>query len=85
MTQLSREQAQQKINELVDSINQHRRAYYDGNTVLISDAEYDALLHQLEALEAEHPDLITGDSPTQTVGGNANQAGTYTKHSHAPT
>jgi DNA ligase (NAD+) len=80
MTQLSREQAQQKINELVDSINQHRRAYYDGNTVLISDAEYDALLHRLEALEAEHPDLITGDSPTQTVGGNANQAFSPVEH-----
>ncbi|MEY4390495.1 MAG: hypothetical protein RLZZ400_238, partial [Actinomycetota bacterium] len=74
MTELSREQAAQRINELVDQINAHRRAYYEGNTVLISDADYDALMHELEALEAAHPDLITGDSPTQTVGGLANQA-----------
>ena len=74
MTELSREQAALRINELVDQINSHRRAYYEGNTVLISDADYDSLMHELEALEAVHPDLITGDSPTQTVGGQANQA-----------
>ena len=66
--------ASKRIDELVDEINKHRRAYYEGNTVLIADAEYDALMHELELLEAQHPELITGDSPTQTVGGSANQA-----------
>ena len=68
------ELAAKRVNELVDQINTHRRAYYEGNTVLISDAEYDALLHELEALEAKYPELVTGDSPTQTVGGSANIA-----------
>ncbi len=68
------ELAAKRVNELVDQINTHRRAYYEGNTVLISDAEYDALLHELEALEAKCPELVTGDSPTQTVGGSANIA-----------
>ena len=63
--------AAKRVSELVDEINKHRRAYYSQDSVLISDAEYDALMRELEALEAEHPDLITGDSPTQSVGGEA--------------
>ncbi len=74
MGDLLHEAAARRVNELVDQINAHRRAYYEGNTVLISDAEYDALMLELEALERENPDLITGDSPTQTVGGSANVA-----------
>ncbi len=66
--------AAKRVSDLVDQINTHRRAYYEGNTVLIADSEYDALLHELEALEAKYPELITGDSPTQTVGGTANVA-----------
>lgn len=73
MSDLLLEAAKIRVAELVDLISQHRRAYYEGNTVLISDAEYDSLLHELETLEREHPELITGDSPTQTVGGSANQ------------
>ena len=68
------EDAAKRVNELVDQINTHRRAYYEGNTVLIADVDYDALLQELEALEAKFPELITGDSPTQTVGGTANVA-----------
>lgn len=74
MGDLLHEAAARRVNELVDQINSHRRAYYEGNTVLISDAQYDALMLELEALERENPDLITGDSPTQTVGGSANVA-----------
>jgi DNA ligase (NAD+) len=72
--------AAKRIEELVDQLNHHRAAYYEGNTVLISDAEYDALLHELEALESENPELISGDSPTQTVGGSANQAFAPVEH-----
>lgn len=67
----SKEQA--RANELVDLINKHRAAYYQSNTSLISDAEYDALMRELEKLEAKYPELITGDSPTQSVGGEASQ------------
>jgi DNA ligase (NAD+) len=70
----------QRHGVLVDEINKHRRAYYEGNTVLIADAEYDALMHELELLEAQHPELITGDSPTQTVGGSANQTFAPVEH-----
>lgn len=73
MTSPELDQAIVRIAALTDQINAHRRAYYEGNTVLISDAEYDALMHELELIESKHPELITGDSPTQTVGGSANQ------------
>jgi DNA ligase (NAD+) len=77
---LLQQAAQKRIEVLVDEINKHRRAYYEGNTVLIADIEYDSLMHELELLEAQHPELITGDSPTQTVGGSANQAFAPVEH-----
>ena len=64
---------QDRANELVDLINKHRAAYYQSNTSLISDAEYDLLMRELEKLEAKYPQLITGDSPTQSVGGEVSQ------------
>ena len=69
-----------RIAFLVDEINKHRRAYYQENTVLISDAEYDSLMQELELLESKHPELITGDSPTQSVGGSANEAFSPVEH-----
>jgi DNA ligase (NAD+) len=77
---LLQQAAAKRVQELVDEINRHRRAYYEGNTVLVADAEYDALMHELELLESQHPELITGDSPTQTVGGSANQAFAPVEH-----
>jgi NAD-dependent DNA ligase (contains BRCT domain type II) len=62
-----------RVSELVDLINKHRASYYQSNTSLISDADYDKLMRELEQLEAKHPELITGDSPTQTVGGEVSQ------------
>lgn len=56
---------------LADRVRALRDQYYGGNASTASDAEYDALMHRLEALEAEHPELVTPDSPTQTVGGPA--------------
>ncbi len=55
--------------ELVDTVNAARTAYYLHDAPTISDAEYDALFAELAALEGAHPELVTGDSPTQTVGG----------------
>ena len=72
--------AAERVAELVDELNRHRRAYYEGNTALISDAEYDQLQKELEALENQYPELVTGDSPTQTVGGMANQAFSPVEH-----
>ena len=70
----------ERIAYLVDEINRHRRAYYQENTLLISDAEYDKLMKELELLEAKHPELITGDSPTQSVGGSANETFAPVEH-----
>ncbi|TFD73522.1 NAD-dependent DNA ligase LigA [Cryobacterium gelidum] len=48
-----------------------RDAYYERNTVVVSDAEYDQLVQRLAELERLHPELASQDSPTQTVGGRA--------------
>ena len=57
-----------RIEELREQIRYHNRRYYVEDTPEISDAEYDALYNELENLEAENPELITPDSPTQRVG-----------------
>src|SRR5205085_4448800 len=49
-------------------IERHNRLYYVQDEPEISDADYDELLNELRAIEAENPDLITPDSPTQRVG-----------------
>lgn len=67
------ESARKRVQELVDQINHFRAAYYQSNTSLIADVEYDKLMRELEKLESKYPELITGDSPTQTVGGEASQ------------
>ncbi len=55
-----------KLREL---INYHSYRYYVLDSPVITDAEYDALLRELQQLEAEHPELLTPDSPTQRIGG----------------
>ncbi|QIN80428.1 NAD-dependent DNA ligase LigA [Rubrobacter marinus] len=58
-----------RIEELRERIRYHNRRYYVEDAPEVSDAEYDALYGELEALEGEHPELVTADSPTQRVGG----------------
>jgi DNA ligase (NAD+) len=60
---------QQRLNELRGAIRHHEERYYIHNAPEISDEEFDRLLHELERLEAEHPDFVTADSPTQRVAG----------------
>jgi DNA ligase (NAD+) len=57
--------------ELVEQIDDARRRYYVDDAPTLSDIEYDTLFRELEALEAEHPELVSADSPTQSVGGEA--------------
>ena len=52
-------------------IDDHNRSYYVDDSPTISDAEYDALFQELEALEARYPDLATADSPTRKIGAAA--------------
>lgn len=59
---------EQQIEKLRAQIRNHDRLYYVEATPQISDLEYDKLLGALKKLEAEHPDLITADSPTQRIG-----------------
>lgn len=54
---------------LADRIQELRIAYYDRSVSLVSDEDYDLLMHRLEAIEERFPDLRSQDSPTQTVGG----------------
>ena len=58
-----------KIQELRDQINHHNYLYYVLDEPSLPDAEYDRLMRELQALESDHPELITSDSPTQRVGG----------------
>jgi len=58
----------QRIEELRGLINHHNYRYYVLDSPEISDAEYDELMRELKQLEAEHPELITPDSPTQRIG-----------------
>ncbi|QRN96694.1 NAD-dependent DNA ligase LigA [Archangium violaceum] len=64
-----REVGQRRVEELRDLINTHDYRYYVLDSPEITDAEYDALVRELRQLEAEFPELITPDSPTQRVGG----------------
>jgi DNA ligase (NAD+) len=60
---------EQRLKELRDAIRHHEERYYVHNDPEISDEEFDRLLHELERIEADHPDLVTADSPTQRVAG----------------
>ncbi len=60
-----------RIAELRDLITHHNQAYYGHDAPEISDADYDDLVRELAGLEAANPDLFSGESPTQTVGGAA--------------
>ncbi|MBU2009225.1 MAG: NAD-dependent DNA ligase LigA [Chloroflexi bacterium] len=65
---MSYEQVKARIEELGRLINRHNYRYYVLDSPEVSDAEYDELVRELKRLEAEHPELITPDSPTQRVG-----------------
>lgn len=57
-----------RVQTLREEINQHNQNYYQYDAPKIPDADYDALLRELQLLEAENPELMSDDSPTQRVG-----------------
>ena len=63
------DEARHRWTELAEQVREHRFAYYVRDAPTVSDAEFDLLLRELEALEQAHPGLRTPDSPTQVVGG----------------
>lgn len=72
--------AETRILELRAELDQHNYRYYVLDEPSIPDAEYDRLFRELQALEAEHPELVTEDSPTRRVGGAALSAFTQVRH-----
>ena len=69
-----------RITQLRKDIRYHEERYYIHNTPDISDEEFDRLLHELERLEAENPDLVTSDSPTQRVAGRPTEGFPTVEH-----
>ena len=77
---MEKAQANIRVNELKSLINEANRRYYVDNAPILSDYEFDMLLKELEALEKEHPELATPDSPTRRVGSDlVKQASTLRK------
>ncbi|MDR4898067.1 NAD-dependent DNA ligase LigA [Yersinia kristensenii] len=70
----------QQINQLRTSLRHHEHQYHVLDAPEIPDAEYDRLMQQLRDLEAQHPELITNDSPTQRVGAAPLDAFEQVKH-----
>jgi DNA ligase (NAD+) len=66
---MTHQDAAQRVRQLREEVRRHNYLYYVEARPEISDAAYDRLLKELEKLEAEHPELVTPDSPTQRVGG----------------
>src|ERR1700734_1903265 len=72
---------QKKIDALRDKIRHHEYLYYVLDQPSITDAEFDDLMRELKRLEAEHPALVTPDSPTQRVGGKPKEGFAKIAHS----
>jgi DNA ligase (NAD+) len=70
-----------QIAALREEIRHHEHLYYVEDAPVLPDADYDALMNRLKALEAEHPGLITPDSPTQRVGGKPKEGFVKVPHS----
>src|SRR5436189_336597 len=77
---LDEKQAAKRLEQLRDQIRKHDRLYYDEAAPIISDREYDRLYKELVALETQFPDLVTPDSPTQSVGGTPLKAFEQVSH-----
>jgi DNA ligase (NAD+) len=72
---------EKQIEALREDLRHHEHLYYVLDAPELTDAEYDARMNRLKALEAEHPELITPDSPTQRVGGKPRDGFVKTPHS----
>ena len=70
----------QRVQDLVELLNAYSAAYYERDDPLVSDAEYDSLFRELQSLEAENPDAILANSPTQRVGGKPLDSFTQVRH-----
>jgi DNA ligase (NAD+) len=71
---------EERLRQLREQVRYHEERYYILNDPELADAEFDALLKELEQLEAEHPELVTTDSPTQRVAGRPTDAFATVEH-----
>ena len=76
----SKEEAAKRAEKLRQTINDYRHKYHVLDDPSVTDAVYDSLTNELKAIEADYPDLITPDSPTQRVGGAALEKFTKVQH-----
>ncbi len=74
---------QEQVHQLRETVRHHEHQYYVLDAPDISDAEYDVLVRELQALETRHPELVTADSPTQRVGGKPREGFVKMAHSSA--
>jgi DNA ligase (NAD+) len=81
MDPMTIEAVRKKLESLRDRIRHHEYLYYVLDEPSISDAEFDDLMRELKRLEAEHPSLVTPDSPTQRVGGKPKEGFPKVAHS----
>jgi DNA ligase (NAD+) len=72
---------EKRIEELREKIRHHEYLYYALDTPEITDSQFDRLMNDLKQLEAEHPELVTSDSPTQRVGGKPREGFVKVPHS----
>ena len=72
---------EKKIESLREKIRHHEYLYYVLDKPELTDADFDKLMNELKRLEAEHPELVTPDSPTQRVGGKPREGFVKAKHS----
>ncbi len=77
----SKKDAGRRAKELREELRRHEHLYYVMDAPEISDAEYDRLMNELKWIEAEHPELVTPDSPTQRVGGKPAEGFRKVRHS----
>jgi DNA ligase (NAD+) len=70
-----------RAEDLRTQLRRHEHLYYVMDAPVIPDAEYDALMNELKRIEAEHPELLTPDSPTQRVGGKPAEGFQKVRHS----
>ncbi len=68
---MNKEEAKKRLYELYDIVEEHNHRYYVLDDPTVEDSEYDALMREVKALEAEYPDFVKANSPTRRVGGYA--------------
>ena len=78
---MAKASAEKQIEELREDLRHHEQLYYVLDAPEITDAEYDTRMNRLKALEVDHPELITPDSPTQRVGGKPREGFVKAPHS----